>query len=99
MANLNGQIEQKRLEIEQKKDERSGYAQFLPVMAIMFSVFALFTSLTSQDTTIYLAQLASFLSLVFSIIVYIRYRQLTDGINVKYGELQKLVGSNGKAKD
>ena len=87
------------LEIEQMKDERSGYAQFLPAIAFTVSIFALFISLTSQGASIHLAQLASFFSLVFSIIVYVRYRQLTDGINGKYRELKKLVGGNGKAED
>ena len=99
MAKMDKLIGQKRLEIEQKKDERSGYAQFLPAIAFVVSVFALFISLTSQGASIYLAQLASFLSLVFSIIVYLRYRKLTEEINGKYGELQRLVGSSGKGED
>ena len=90
MAKMDRLIGRKRLEIEQKKDERSGYTQFLPAMAFVVSIFALFISLTSQGTSIYLAQLASFLSLVFSIIVYLRYRKMTDEINCKYSELQKL---------
>jgi len=92
MANQNKLIELKKLEIEQIKDERSGYAQFLPLIALLVSVFSLFIALEPQGS-MQLAQLASFLSIIFSITVYLRYKKMTDEINGKYGELQKLMGS------